>query len=208
MPPQILADHATLFQTGWAIGPPQCYLPPPPLGFTDLPTALQPPDYAWWSWSLGWSRKFLDKQEWWIAFSWFVIKLLLRYKYVVQCAVHVFQTLKNGFSNRADGIMISPLFSFRLFFVSGGTITNDLSTARNRSIIWRHCLCIGNGSGNIARNTNTGIGLMYIYVIFLTIRKKRRLWEKKTTFLNIIMCWMLFRGLCSDWKFITEISFK
>ena len=101
------------------------------------------------------SRKFLDKQEWWIAFSWFVIKLLSRYKYVVQC-VHVFQTLKNGFSNRAYGIMVSPLFSFRLFFVSGGTITNDLSTARNRSIIWRHCLCIGNGSGNIARNNGTG----------------------------------------------------
>ena len=106
-------------------------------------------------------------------FSWFVIKLL-SIQIVAQC-VHVFQTLKNGFSNRAYGIMISPLFSFRLFFVSGGTITNDLSTARNRSIIWRHCLCIGNGSGNIARNTNTGIGLMYIYVIFLTIRKKRRL---------------------------------
>ena len=34
----------------------------------------------------------------------------------VQC-VHVFQTLKNGFSNRAYGIMVSPLFSFRLFLL-------------------------------------------------------------------------------------------
>ena len=83
-----------------------------------------------------------------------------------------------------------PPFSFRLFFVSGGTITNDLSTARNRSIIWRHCLCIGNGSGNIARNTNTGIGLMYIYVIFLTMpslfRKKDDYERKRIHFLTLL----------------------
>ena len=75
-----------------------------------------------------------------------------------------------------------PFFLFAFFFVSGGTITNDLSTARNRSIIWRHCLCIGNGSGNIARNTNTGIGLMYIYVIFLTMpaySKKKTIMREK-----------------------------
>ena len=118
------------------------------------------------------------------------------------------KTLKNGFSNRAYGIMVSPLFSFRLFFVSGGTITNDLSTARNRSIIWRHCLCIGNGSGNIARNTNTGIGLMYIYVIFLTMpaysKKKDDYERNKTHFLTLLCvgcCFVVYGS-----KFITEIS--
>ena len=34
---------------------------------------------------------------------------------IVQC-VHVFQTLKNGFSNRAYGIMVSPFF-FSPFFL-------------------------------------------------------------------------------------------
>ena len=187
-------------------------LAPPPLGFTDLPTALQPPDYAWWSWSLGWSRKFLDKQEWWIAFSWFVIKLL-SIQIVAQC-VHVFQTLKNGFSNRAYGIMISPLFLFAFFFVSGGTITNDLSTARNRSIIWRHCLCIGNGSGNIARNTNTGIGLIYIYVIFLTMpslfRKKEDYERKRIHFLTLlcvknVVLWFMFGLEVHHWNLITLV---
>ena len=119
---------------------------------------------------------------------------------IVQC-VHVFQTLKNGFSNRAYGIMVSPLFLFAFFFVSGGTITNDLSTARNRSIIWRHCLCIGNGSGNIARNTNTGIGLIYIYVIFLTMpslcRKKDDYERKRIHFLTLlcvknVLLWFMF----------------
>ena len=33
------------------------------------------------------------------------------------CTVHVFQTLKNGFSNRAYGIMVSPLFLFAFFLL-------------------------------------------------------------------------------------------
>ena len=117
---------------------------------------------------------------------------------------------KMDFLTALMALWFPPFFLFAFFFVSGGTITNDLSTARNRSIIWRHCLCIGNGSGNIARNTNTGIGLMYIYVIFLTMPS---LFERKTIMREKVhISWhyfvlkMLYCGVFSDWKFITEIS--
>ena len=83
-------------------------------------------------------EKFFDKQLWWIDS---VSRNQIASDTCVSLAAQ-----KWIFYCRA------PFFS--LFFFGG--ITNDLSTTRNRSIIWRHCLCIGNGSGNIARNTGTG----------------------------------------------------
>ena len=93
------------------------------------------PKQSWWS---EWSRKFFDKQQWWIdsvsrnQIASDTCVSLAAQKWIFYCRT---------------GPLFLPFF---------GGITNDLSTTRNRSIIWRHCLCIGNGSGNIARNTGTG----------------------------------------------------